>query len=448
MGKIKTRERDAIIQSLSAGVVPRIGLEHIQVGRKDEINAILTDLDRIQDDGAAIRFIIGRYGSGKSFFLNLCRIVALEKKFVVAQADITLEKRLYSSDNQARALYTELVHNFAVRSKPEGGALRGIVERWISDLDYRLRKEGKSTDEILQKIPQELNCLQEFVSGYDFATVLSKYFEGHQKGNDLQMASAIRWLSGEYSTKTEARQDLGVRTIISDENIYNYLKLWARFVRMAGFSGLLVNIDEMGVLSHRLNNTQARNSNYEVILQILNDCTQGGTVSALGFVFAGTDEFLKDPRRGLVSYEALAGRLSVKSSFNVKGLKDFSGPVIELENLSREDTVILLRNIRNVFAHGDPAKYLIPDEGIQGFLNHCAKTLGSEFFLTPRDIVKSFTKLLSILEQNPGTSWEVLLSSCQVQKSQDSVEIPPPDEKRSEKPPEPKSADDLVSFKL
>jgi len=448
MGKIKTRERDAIIQSLSAGVVPRIGLEHIQVGRKDEINAILTDLDRIQDDGAAIRFIIGRYGSGKSFFLNLCRIVALEKKFVVAQADITLEKRLYSSDNQARALYSELVHNFAVRSKPEGGALRGIVERWISDLDYRLRKEGKSTDEIVQQIPQELKYLQEFVSGYDFATVLCKYFEGFQKGDDALMASAIRWLSGEYSTKTEARQDLGVRTIIVDENIYDYLKLWGRFVRMAGFSGLLVNIDEMGVLSHRLNNTQARNSNYEVILRIVNDCLQGN-VSGLGFVFAGTDEFLKDQRRGLVSYEALAGRLSVKSSFNVKGLKDFSGPVIELENLSKEDTFVLLRNIRNVFAYDDPAKYLIPDEGIRGFLNHCAKTLGSEFYLTPRDIVKSFTKLLSILEQNPGTSWEVLISSCQVQKSQDTDETPnEPDKNLPQQPADQKSNDDLKSFKL
>jgi len=447
MGKIKTRERDAIIQSLSAGVVPRIGLEHIQVGRKDEINAILTDLDRIQDDGAAIRFIIGRYGSGKSFFLNLCRIVALEKKFVVAQADITLEKRLYSSDNQARALYSELIHNFAVRSKPEGGALRGIVERWISDLDYRLRKVGKSTDEILQLIPKELNCLQEFVSGYDFATVLCKYFEGNQKGNDLQMASAIRWLSGEYSTKTEARQDLGVRTIIADENIYDYLKLWARFVRMAGYSGLLVNIDEMGVLSHRLNNTQARNSNYEMILRIVNDCLQG-SVSGLGFVFAGTDEFLKDPRRGLASYEALARRLLVRSSFNVEGLKDFGGPVIELENLSKEDTYVLLHNIRNVFAYCDPAKYLIPDKGIEGYLNHCAKTLGSEFYLTPGDVVKSYVQLLSILEQNPKTSWEVLLENSSIKKSQDPLETPIPDEKRSEKPPAPKSSDDLVSFKL
>jgi hypothetical protein len=448
MGKLKQRERDAIIQSLGAGVVPRIGLEHIQVGRKNEVSAILSDLDRIQNDGAAIRFIIGRYGSGKSFFLNLCRIVALEKKFVVAQADISLERRIYSSDNQARALYTELVHNFAVRAKPDGGALSGLIERWISDLDQRLRKEGKSTEEILQQIPQELKCLQEFVSGYDFATVLCKYFEGYQKGDDALMASAIRWLSGEYSTKTEARQDLGVRTIIEDDNIYDYLKLWGRFVRMAGYSGLLVNLDEMGVLSHRLNNTQARNSNYEAILRIVNDCLQG-SVSGVGFVFAGTDEFLKDQRRGLASYEALARRLVVRSDFNVAGLKDFSGPVIELENLSKEDTYVLLYNIRNVFAYEDPAKYLIPDEGIEGYLQHCQKMLGADFFQTPGDIVKSFVRMLSVLEQNPGTSWEVLLNNTPVQKSQDTMETcEKPEEKITEKPAEPKTTDELASFKL
>ncbi|MFA4824796.1 MAG: ATP-binding protein [Methanoregula sp.] len=447
MGKLKQRERDAIIQSLSAGVVPRIGLEHIQVGRKNEVSAILSDLNRIQNDGATIRFIIGRYGSGKSFFLNLCRIVALEKKFVVAQADISLERRLYSSDNDARALYTELVHNFAVRAKPEGGALSGLIERWISDLDQRLRKEGKSTEEILEQIPQELKCLQEFVSGYDFATVLCKYFEGYQKGDDVLMASAIRWLSGEYSTKTEARQDLGVRTIIEDKTIYDYLKLWGRFVKMAGYSGLLVNLDELGVLSHRLNNTQARNSNYETILHIVNDCLQGN-VSGIGFIFAGTDECLKDQRRGLVSYGALASRLALKDNFNVAGLKDFSSPVIELENLSKEDTYVLLYNIRNVFAYDDPAKYLLPDSGIEGFLQHCQKTLGAEFFLTPRDIIRSFVRMLSILEQNPGTSWEILLNNTPVEKSQDPEICEKPEEKIPEKPVQPKPVDDLVSFKL
>lgn len=447
MGKLKQREREAIIQSLSTGVVPRIGLEHIQVGRKNEVSAILSDLEKIQNGGSTVRFIIGRYGSGKSFFLNLCRIVALEKKFVVAQADISLERRLYSSDNQARALYTELVHNFAVRAKPEGGALRGLVERWISDLDQRLRNEGRNNEEILQQIPVELKCLQDYVSGYDFATVLGKYFEGYLQGNDALMTSAIRWLSGEYSTKTEARQDLGVRTIIADENYYDYLKLWGRFVRMAGYSGLLVNLDELSVLSHRLNNTQARNLNYEKLLNIVNDCNQGN-VSGIGFIFAGTDECLKDQRRGLVSYGALKSRLEQKSEFNIAGLKDFSNPVIELENLSKEDTYVLLYNIRNVFAYDDPAKYLLPDQGIEGFLQHCQKTLGADFFLTPRDIIRSYVRMLSILEQNPGTSWEVLLNAIPVEKTDDPSNADEKQETGSQTPGIQKPDDELTSLRL
>lgn len=447
MAKIKQRERDAIIQSLSAGVVPKIGLEFIQVGRKDEINAIISDLGRISNNGAAIRFIIGRYGSGKSFFLNLCRLVALQKKFVVAQADITLDKRLHSSDGQARALYTDLIHNFSTRSKPDGGALPAIIERWISDIDYRLRQEGKSTDEIVVQLHQELKSLQDLVSGYDFALVIGKYYEGFSSGNDILMNSAIRWLSGEYSTKTEARQDLGVRTIISDENIYNYLKLWGRFVRLAGYSGLLVNIDEMGVLTHRLNNAQARNNNYEKILTILNDCLQGN-VSDIGFIFAGIDEFMNDRRRGLASYEALERRL-IRDTIKVEGLKDFSGPVIHLDNLSIEDTVVLLRNIRNVFAYDDPQKFLIPDEGITGYLSHCAQTLGSEFYLTPGDIVRSYVRLLSIIEQNPGTSWEAVIKNTKIEKSHDSTGTIEEPEKRLEKNEmKENSGEDLVSFRL
>jgi hypothetical protein len=445
MAKIKQRERVAIIQSLSAGVVPKVGLEHIQVGRKDEINAIISDLGIISNNGSTIRFIVGRYGSGKSFFLNLCRLVALQKKFVVTQADITLEKRLYSTDGQARALYTELVHNFATRSKPEGGALSAIIQQWISDIDYRLRQEGKSNEEIIAQMHKELLPLQELVSGFDFALVLRKYFEGFISGNDILMNSAIRWLSGEYTTKTEARQDLGVRTIISDDNVYNYLKLWAKFVRLAGYSGLLVNLDEMGVLSHRLNNAQSRNNNYEKILTIVNDCLQGN-VQDIGFIFAGVDDFMYDRRRGLASYEALERRL-IRDTFKVEGLKDFSGPVIHLDNLSIEDTVVLLRNIRNVFAYNDPEKYLIPDEGIAGYLNHCAKTLGADFYLTPGDVVKGYVRLLSVMEQNPGTSWESIIKNTTIEKTEPAEvtkEIEKPEKKDSNR----ESKEDLVSFKL
>ncbi len=412
---IKLRERDAILQSLRAGVVPRIGLQHIQVGRKGEVAAILKDFERIEAGGASIRFVIGRFGSGKSFFLNLARMVALDKKFVVVQADITPERRLQATGGQARALYAELMRNMAVKSKPEGGALASIVERWISDLSYGISVTGTGQADLAPVIHEKLKPLQELVSGYDFAKVISIYFEAYLTQNDLLMASALRWLRAEYTTKTEARQDLGVRSIIDDQNIYDYLKLLSSFVCMAGYSGLLVNFDEMGVLSHRLNNSQARNANYEMILRILNDCLQG-SACGLGFIFAGTDAFLDDKRRGLASYEALRTRLA-GNQFEVNGLTDLSGPVIRLMNLSMEEMYVLLDNIRNVFAGGDRAKYAVPDDALAAFLTHCAKTLGADFYQTPRDAVKSFVGFLSVLEQNQGVSWEKLLLDVRMEKT-------------------------------
>ena len=275
---IKPRERDAIIQSLRAGVVPRIGLRHLQVGRLDEVKAVLQDLERIEQGGASIRFVIGRYGAGKSFFLNLARSVALERRFVVAHADITLERRLHGSAGQARNLYAELFRNLSTRAKPEGGALANVVERWVSDLDHEIRSSGGTEADVLKEIKNRLKPLQELVSGFDFATVISRYVEGFQAHNDELMSSALRWLRAEYRTRTEARAALDVRSIIDDAQFYDYLKLFAAFTRLAGYAGLLINIDEMGVFSHRLNSSLARTANYEVLLRILNDCLQGNVV--------------------------------------------------------------------------------------------------------------------------------------------------------------------------
>jgi hypothetical protein len=416
---IKPRERDAILQSLRAGVVPRIGLQHIQVGRKDEVAAILSDLDRIAQDGATVRFIIGRYGSGKSFFLNLARMVALEKKFVVVQADISPDRRLHASGGQARSLYSELMHNMSAGAKRDGGALPGLVERWVSDVEFEAKETGGDPQ---KEIYRRLKPLQENVSGYDFATVVNKYVEGSQQGNDALMNASLRWLRAEYATKTEARQDLGVRSIIGDQDVYDYLKLMAAFVRLAGYAGLLVNVDEMGVLAQRLNSKSARDANYEMILRIFNDCLQG-SVKGLGVVFAGTDTFMDDRRRGLASYEALATRLA-NNTFAIDDLRDYSAPVIRLKNLTVEDLYVLLHNIRQVYAAGDVSRYLVPDEALKAFIQHCAQTLGAEFYQTPRDAVKGFVGFLSVLEQNPGTDWQKLLGGINLQPSINPESLP------------------------
>jgi hypothetical protein len=383
MTAIKRRERDAILQSLQAGMVPRLGLHLIQVGRKEEVSAILGDLERIEEGGAAFRIVIGRYGCGKSFFLNLVRTIALQKRMVVIQADISLERRLRASGGEGRALYAELMNNLAIKAKPEGGALRNLCEGWISSIQSQVKSAGGTDEDVKNKIFTDLRDLQDFVGGFEFAHVLAKYYEGHLTANDTLQSSALRWLRAEYPTKTEAWAALGVRRIINDDNIYDNIKLLAAFCRKAGYSGLLVNLDEMVVLSHRLPSLRARQTNYEALLTILNDCLQG-TAKHVGFLLAGTDEFLEDKRRGLYSYEALRSRLA-ESPFSGPDIKNFAGPVLRLQNLSPEDLFVLLCNIRHVHAFGDQSKYIVPDEALVAVLKKANETLGADYFKTPRD---------------------------------------------------------------
>lgn len=405
---IRPRERTAIIQSLSAGVVPAIGLQHIQVGRQAEVTAVVNDLQLVEQGASAVRFIMGRFGSGKTFFLNLVRNVALSRKFIVLQADISTERRLQSTGGQARSLYSELMKNLATPSRPEGGALSSLVERWVGEVEHSIQSAGGTDDDVAQEIDRLLMPLRDLVNGFDFARVVKSYYAGFRSHNEALQQAALRWLRAEYGTKTEARQELGVRSIIDDADFYDELKLMAGFVRIAGYKGLLIELDELVVLSHRLNNSQARNNNYEAILRIVNDCLQGQT-SGLAFLFAGTDDCIEDRRRGLFSYEALATRLAPNRFASVEH-RDLSGPVIKLDSLTPEDCFVLLDNIRRVFATGDKSKYLIPDEGIAEFLRSCRERMGAAYFETPRDTVKEFTGLLSLLEQNPAADWRCLLN--------------------------------------
>jgi hypothetical protein len=403
--QIRPRDRDAILQSLRAGVVPRRGHQYIQVGRAEEIQALLRDLERIADGGSALRFIIGEFGSGKTFFLYLVRSIALEKGLVATQADLNPDRRLHATGGQARSLYAELMANLSTRTKPDGGAVASVVERFVTSALQQARESGAAVDAILR---ERLASLAEMTGGYDFAEVVAAYWRGHDQGNDQLKSDAVRWLRGEFTTRTDARKALGVRTIIDDDNLYDQLKLFARFVRLAGYGGLLLCLDEL-VNLYKLANSQARSSNYEQILRILNDSMQGASVG-LGFLLGGTPEFLMDTRRGLYSYEALRSRLA-QNRFATEGRKDFTGPVLHLANLSPEELYVLLRNLRHVHAAGETGQYLLPDEALMAFMEHCSKRVGDAYFRTPRSTIRAFLELLAVLEQNPEASWHDLLGA-------------------------------------
>jgi hypothetical protein len=434
--KLRPRERDAIIQSLRAGVTPRTGLQHIQVGRVREVEALLKDIDRVCDGGSAFRLIIGDFGSGKSFFLQLIRTIALERGLVTVHGDLSPDRRLHATGGQARNLFAELMRNMSTRTKPDGNALSSVVERFITEARKRAESNGSDVNAVIQ---ERLRSLSELVGGYDFAQVIAAYWRGHEEDNEQLKSDAIRWLRGEFTTKTDARNALGVRTIVDDSSVYDHFKLLSLFVHLAGYKGLLVNLDEM-VNLYKLSNQKARVSNYEQILRMLNDCLQG-SANHIGFLLSGTPDFLLDPRKGLYSYEALQSRLAENAFAKAAGVTDYTGTTLHLANLAPEEILILLRNLRHVFASGDPAKYLVPDETLTAFLAHCSKKIGDAYFRTPRNTIKAFVDVLAILEQSPQLQWTQLVDKVcvETESNTDMAEV------ESEKPA---GNEELASFRL
>ena len=415
---IKAKERETIIQSLKSGVVPRAGLHQIQVGRSEELKSFIKDVDTIAEGGTAFRFVIGEYGSGKTFFLSLVRSIALEKGLVTIHADLSPSKRLHGSDGQPRMLLSEMVGNLSTRTKPDGNALQNILERFISNAREDANTKNVSVYDV---ISEKLNELNDYTGGYNFIAVVKKYLEGYESGNHDLMNSALKWLKAGYTTKTDAYRDLDIREYIDDSSFYNTLKLYSVLVRKAGYKGLLVCMDEM-VNLYKIPNSVSRKANYEEILSMLNNTLQG-TFPNIGFVLGGTPEFLTDNIRGLYSYEALKSRLSENSFSKQLGVTDYNSIVLRLSNLTKEELYLLLTNLRHVFASGKEENYLIPDEGLLAFLSHCANKIGESYFRTPRTTIKSFLDLLSVLEQYPDYKWNDIIASVDVQKDVEASQV-------------------------
>ena len=410
------------MNSLGAGVVPRVGLEYVSVGRKEEIAAFLQDLSNIAEGGAAFRFVIGRFGSGKSFLLQLLRNHAMERDFIVADADLSPERRLSGSGGQAVATYRELMRNLASKTRPDGGALAAILERWIAGVQTSLLQESGVTPsdpafftKVESRIFEVVNSMEGMVHGFDFAAVLSAYWRGHRQDQPQLKEAALRWLRAEFTTKTEAREAVGTRVIIDDETWYDYLKLMAGFVASIGYKGLLVLLDE-GVNLYKITNSVSRQNNYEKLLAVFNDTMQG-KAAHLGVVLGGTPQFLEDGNRGLFSYEALRSRL-VESRFAKSGLQDNSGPVIRLQTLTHEEIFVLLARLLEVHSAHFSYQSSLTSAQIQSFMQVVQNKLGGDTLLTPREVVRDFLAILNILQQNPGTSFEGLIQGPEFQPAQ------------------------------
>lgn len=409
------RIAQTVINSLKGGVVPRIGLPYITVGRKAEIDALLQDVDLVTDGGASFRFIVGQYGSGKSFLLQTIRNYVMDKNFIVADGDLSPERRLHGSKGQGLATYRELIQNLATKTRPEGGALTLILDRWINQVQTEVAKElpydsPNFNQTVAKKIQEQVLSLNEMVHGFDFAKLLIRYYDAYVSGDEDSKGKVVKWFRGEYRLKSEARADLGVNIIISDDDWYDYLKLFAVFFRQAGYSGLFVMIDEL-VNLYKIPNAISRQYNYEKLLTMYNDAMQG-KAKYLGILMGATPQAVEDRRRGVYSYEALRSRLA-EGKFSKEGKRDLNAPVIHLEPLTPEEMLILVEKLADMHAglYGYDKK--ITEADLAAFIKLEYGRVGAERKLTPREIIRDFIELLDLSMQNPDQKITDLMGSDQ-----------------------------------
>lgn len=418
--KVPKRVLTALMTSIAAGVTPRTGIEHLAVGRREEIDALVTDLDNVGEGGATFRVVSGPFGSGKSFLLQLARNYALERNYVVLDADLSPERRLTGTQGQGLATYRELTRNLSTKTRPDGGALATLLEKWISGVQADvLRDEGLAPADpafaraVETRIVRAINDMEGLVHGFDFAQVVSTYWQGHVDQNEAKKGAALRWLRGEYATRTEAREAMGgaVRVMIDDDAWYDYVKLLATFATAIGYKGLVVIVDE-AVNLYKISHTQARLANYEKLLTILNDCLQG-KAQHLGVIVGATPQMVEDTRRGLFSYDALRTRLQESRYAARAGLRDVGGTVIKLEPLAFEEIFVLLQRLRYLHAqhHGYPEA--VTDDQLTAFMQETLSRLGADRFTTPREIIRDFVAVLNLVRQNPGTTFDALVHGAE-----------------------------------
>ncbi|MCL1828172.1 MAG: ATP-binding protein [Oscillospiraceae bacterium] len=410
---VPARIAGILINSLKGGVVPRVGLEYITVGRAQEIAAILHDIDMISDGGASFRFIVGKYGSGKSFLLQTIRNYATAKGFAVVDADLSPERRFAGTKGQGLATYKELLHNLSTKSKPDGGALPLILEKWISGVQAAVKTqtnlEGEAFDaEVEKQIFAVAGSLEGMVNGFEFAKAIVAYWRAYRRDDAAKKSNVLRWFRGEYPTRREAKADLDINFIVTDETWYDFLKILATFLVSAGYRGLLVLIDEL-VNIFKIPNSITRQNNYEKILTIYNDVLQG-KAKHIGFLMGGTPQCVEDKYRGVFSYEALRSRLA-EGHFATDDIKDLTAPIIRLQMLTQEEMYVLVEKLRDIHAQLYNYAPALTHEDLLYFLTVEYNRVGADTHITPREIIRDFIELSGILHQNPQKSVADILGS-------------------------------------
>jgi len=424
--EVAPRDAQAILQSLQAGVVPRTGLQHLAVGRVAEVRQALAELEVLRGGGGVFKVVAGDYGSGKTFFLALVRQVALTRGYLVTDADLGPDLRLHG-EGRGLATFRQLMARLGSESRPDGGALPLVLDRWADRVRAGARQrlggpvpEGRSpalAAAVDRELRARLQPIRDQPGGFGFAAVVRHYFEAALAGDDVGTDASLRYLRGEFRTATEARQHLRLNGTepATDATWFSHLRLLALLGVDAGYAGLLVMLDE-GVNLYRIAQPEARAANYEVLLRLCNDALQG-RAPHLGFYLAGPPEMVSDPRRGLHSYPALRSRLQA-NPFADAAHPDLAQPVLGLPPLSPDELLALLLKVKNLHA-GFYGPSAVTEADAAALLRRLLARPGAERFLTVRETLRSFIQALNVLQQNPGLDRAAVLSGVEAEVTEE-----------------------------
>lgn len=411
--RIPKRKAIVLLNALQGGVVPRVGLGYISVGREQEINALLRDIEVIENGGSTFRLISGNYGTGKTFLIQTIKEYLLDKGFVTCDCDLSPERCFIGTNgkNKGLATFQKLVSNISIKTCPEGGALQYILDDFISKIVMDEENNTSAASNINSK-ESARKSFQKFlipfrtkVHGIEFTNILLRYYDAYQSNDFDEINRCLKWLKGEYRLRSEVKNDFGSSIMITDDDWFDFLDLYVTLFKIIGFKGLFIMFDEV-INLFRIINPSYRLKNYEKVLNMYNDTLQG-KVKNVGIILAGTPESIYDSTKGLFSYEALKSRLYFANPLQTK-INPLS-PIITLSPLTQSDLVVLLERLSVIHSEVTGYNNEISLEEILSFLQYVYGH--SEVVATTRSIIRDFLNLLNTKNDDNSLSFEDVLKN-------------------------------------
>lgn len=383
-----------IIDSLRNGTVPAEGTENIAVGIDEELTEIQDQIERTREDKSAFKFIIGDYGSGKTFFSTSVREMAYDKKFVVSSVVISQETPLHKFEE----LYRKIMEGMRTSENKKIPAFNFILEEWLLNIEDKVIEiEGldpyedskKFQIEMNKRINEELMIVGSIAAS--FANAIRAFYKAKYEGDTVLAQGAVAWLKGD-NVRAELKSKLGVIGTITRENSFEFFRALLQMIKTAGYEGLMIILDEVETVQ-KLVRKDMRSAAYENLRFFIDESDRNSFPSCF-FLYTGTTD-LMESEKGFKSLEPLYQRIKVEREKGDK-FKNLRQPVMFLDGLNRDRLYEVACRVRNI--HGQVYSWMpndkLTDDFIKRLINDMTLGFGGEINIGPRGFLRTLIDIL------------------------------------------------------